>query len=55
MAGGTSYFDDVILRNLQAAMFRRSTQKLDDRVVSMDSVDNYIVVGTARTGAHVFK
>ncbi len=54
-SAGATYFDDVIIRNLQAAMFKRSTHKLGDKVVSMAAVDNYVVIGTARRGCHVFK
>ena len=54
-SGGATYFDDVIKRNLQAAMFKRTTHGLDDRVVSMDAVDNYVVIGTAKHGCQVFK
>ena len=54
-SGGSTYFDDVIVRNLQAAMFQRTTHDLDDRIVSMDAVDNYVVIGTAKHGCQVFK
>ena len=54
-SGGSTYFDDVVIRNLQAAMFKRTTHNLDDRVVSMDAVDNYVVIGTAKHGCQVFK
>ena len=54
-SGGSTYFDDVVIRNLQVAMFKRTTHDLDDRVVSMDAVDNYVVIGTAKHGCQVFK
>ena len=55
-SGGGTYFDDIVIRNLQAAMFKRTVTDLaTDRVVSMAAVDNYVAIGTAKHGCHIFK
>ncbi|ELU12335.1 hypothetical protein CAPTEDRAFT_220197 [Capitella teleta] len=47
--------EGVILRNLKGAMYKMTVNPLESKVISMSSHGNYIFVGIANQGCHIYK
>ena len=47
--------DSVIFRNLKDVAYKKTDHPLEERVVSMTTVGNYVILGLAKKGCHVFR
>ena len=47
--------EGVVLRNLKSAMYRYTVKPLESRVISMSSHGNFVFVGIANQGCHMYR
>lgn len=47
--------DSVIYRNLKCVAYKKTDHPLEERVVSMTTIGNYVILGIAKYGCHVYR